>query len=51
VARCGGTDRYSGRGAKRLVCERAWRPKVRKPVADPLLADPMLAGVVTDGLI
>jgi IS30 family transposase len=46
VARCGGTGRYSGRGAQRLVCERARRPKTRKPVADPLLA-----GVVTDGLI
>jgi len=46
VARCGGTGRYSGRGAHRLACERARRPKTRKPVADPLLA-----GVVTDGLI
>jgi len=46
VARCGGTGRYRGRGAHRLVCERARRPKTRKPVADPVLA-----GVVTDGLI
>lgn len=45
VARCGGTGGYSGRGAQRLACERARRPKVRK-----LVADPVPAGVVADGL-
>ncbi len=46
VGRCGGRGGYSGRGAQRLACERARRPKVPK-----LVADPVLAGVVEAGLV
>jgi IS30 family transposase len=45
VGRCGGRDGYTGRAAQRSACERAKRPKVRKLVADPVLAAEVTAGL------
>lgn len=45
VGRCGGRAGYSGRVAQRLAGGRARRPKERK-----LVADPVLAAAVAEGL-
>ncbi|MCU4187291.1 IS30 family transposase [Acidiferrimicrobium sp. IK] len=45
VNRCGGREGYSGRVAQRLACERARRPKVRKLVADAVLAAEVAEGL------
>jgi len=46
VARWGGIDRYSGRAAQRLACERARRPKTRKLVAGTCSVNPAPRGLL-----
>ena len=45
VGRCGGRVSYSGRAAQRLACERSRRPKVRKLVVVPALAEAVASGL------
>lgn len=45
VGRCGGRASYSGRAAQRLACARSRRPKVRKLVRVPALAEAVASGL------